>query len=60
MCTNLRDVWTESVGVISQNVYCKNVPAGGAIIGQCQKVPFLPPGNVCAKCHGNRIMVNVY
>ena len=33
LCTNLRGIWTKSVGVPSKNVFCKNLPPGGAMTG---------------------------
>ena len=35
LCANLRDLWRRIVGVLSKNVFCTNLPAGGAVTAPC-------------------------
>ena len=35
LCSDLRDFRGKSVGVVSKNVFCKNLPHGGARRGPC-------------------------
>ena len=37
LCTDLRDFWIKSEGVISKNVFYISRPPGGAIKGRCEK-----------------------
>ena len=37
MCIALRDFRAKSVGAVSKNVFCKNLPYGGAREGPCER-----------------------
>ena len=53
LCTDLRDFWINSEGVISKRLFYISRPTGGAIKGPCEKcgaeVLKWHPGSVCAK-----------
>ena len=58
LCADLRDVWAKFVGVTERNVFCKNRPHGGAILGLSRKcgaeVHCWHPRSVCAQFRSNR------
>ena len=37
LCSNFRDFWAKSIGVVPKNVFHKGRPGGGAIGGACEK-----------------------